>query len=206
MALGLLSWLVPAIGVQGGLRCFARLGSAWAEHALNGFVLEQAGWALRGPALCLAFIGASLAAHQRQHLGVESLLASAPPRARHGLVALGSLLSGLITLALVAAFGSAVGANLAERPTGYGVIVGDDNVNVCEATDAQLRGLPDAERPLAYCTGRKLLAAASLPNENPGDAAQLIVPLMLLVIALRLLGQATQAARLYFMTRQDAAS
>jgi hypothetical protein len=78
--------------------------------------------------------------------------------------------------------------NMSERPVEYELLADGGPIHVCDASAAQLRDVTDLSKPAVFCAFRSLLNVFGFSAETPGAAFQLIVPLMLFVIALRLLG------------------
>lgn len=179
--------MVLVAGFAAGVRNLTRFDVAWANEMLTE--MEWADSLLRKGTLWLAFLGASLATHSQKHINIDILLRLAPPKAKYTMLSFGGLVSGVITALLVISFSSAVYLNLTERPVEYEMIGDDGPMHVCDATDAQVDALEGIEKPTGFCVMRKVLAVLAVPAETPGAAFQLIVPLMLGVMALRLLGQ-----------------
>ena len=110
-------------------------------------------------------------------------------RARFWMQGLAGVLAGVITIALTYSFSSAVYLNLTERPVEYELLGDKGSIHVCDATPQQLEQIPDLERPTGFCLARSVLGLLGIPAETPGAAFQLIVPVMLFVIAIRLFAQ-----------------
>jgi TRAP-type C4-dicarboxylate transport system permease small subunit len=185
--------MVLVAAFQATVRNLTRFDIAWANA-----LLTDMGWAdslLRKGTLWLAFLGASLATYYRKQIAIDSLTRLAPPRAKYWLHGISTLVAGLITLALAYAFLEAVELNLSERPVEYEVLVETGSIHVCDATAAQLKDLADFAKPTFFCAFRSLLGVFGISAETPGSAFQVIVPLMFLVIALRMLGQAVEYFR-----------
>jgi TRAP-type C4-dicarboxylate transport system permease small subunit len=183
LALGVLLVMLLVAALTALLQLLTRLDVAWAV-ALGG-ELDWSDTLLRSGTLWLAFLGMSLAAHRQRHVGVDRMLRTAPQHARDQMRAASSLVTSAITVGLLIAFSRAVHSNLGERPALYELLSPSGALHVCDATSEQLAQYPDAAPPALFCALRSLLAACSLPAETPGAAAQLIIPLMLLVVALR---------------------
>jgi hypothetical protein len=88
---------------------------------------------------------------------------------------------------LASAFWGAVEVNASERPISYEVLADSGALHVCDATAAQLAA-SNMSAPGLFCALRSGLSAIGVPVETPGAAAQLIVPWMFVMIALRLVG------------------
>jgi TRAP-type C4-dicarboxylate transport system permease small subunit len=197
LALVLLLALIVVGGCSAVLHGLARVHVDWAQA-----LVARLDWSepfLRTTTFWLAFLGASLGAQRQQHIAVDHLLRDAPPRAKLQLQAIAGFAGALLTAGLAVAFYAACLGALSERSVVYELIVASGPpLHVCDASDAQLaRALAGAHRPLLTCTLRALLRACSLPSETPEAAFLLIAPLMLAVIALRLLGLGVRSARRY---------
>ena len=179
--------MVLVAGFAAGVRNLTRFDIAWANHMLSD--MEWADSLLRKCTLWLAFLGASLATHAQKHINIDMLLRLAPAKAKYIMLSIGGLIAGAITALLVISFSSAVYLNLTERPVEYELLGDNGPIHVCDATDKQISDLEDFEKPAMFCVMRSVLAMVAVPAETPGAAFQLIVPLMLGVMALRLLGQ-----------------
>jgi hypothetical protein len=167
---------------------------AHAQLTWAGALLNRMGWAdgfLTGATFWIAFLGASLAARQQEHIALDRVLREAPPRARYQLRAIAGCVAGLVTAVLAVAVWKACVIALGPRPIEIDLLMpkGRPQLHVCDATDEQLASVPDLERPLLTCAVRALLRALSLPFESPENAFLLIAPVMLAVIALRLLAE-----------------
>lgn len=184
--------MVLVAGFAAGVRNLTRFDIAWANHMLTE--MEWADSLLRKGTLWLAFLGASLATHVRKHINIDVLLRLAPPKAKYATLAFGGIVAGGITALLVISFCSAIYLNLTERPIEYELLGTDGPIHVCDATDKQVADVQDISKPAGFCFARKVLALLSIPAETPGAAFQLIVPVMLAVMALRLLGQGVGSA------------
>jgi TRAP-type C4-dicarboxylate transport system permease small subunit len=189
LTVSVLILMVVVAGLQAGVRNLTRFDLTWANEMLTS--MDWADSFLRKGTMWLAFLGASLATYYRKQIAIDSLLRMAPLRAKYWMLGISTLLAGVISIGLAYSFWSAVELNLAERPVEYEVLAEGGSIHVCEASDAQLRELVDFEKPNVFCLFRKVLSAFGTEAETPGAAFQLIVPLMLLVIGLRLAGQGT---------------
>ena len=179
--------MVLVAGFAAGVRNLTRFDIGWANEMLTE--MEWADSLLRKGTLWLAFLGASLATYTNKHINIDILLRLAPPKAKYTMLSFGGIVSGVITGLLVISFSSAVYLNLTERPVEYEMLGADGPMHVCDATDEAVAALEGIEKPAAFCVMRKVLALVAVPAETPGAAFQLIVPLMLVVMSLRLLGQ-----------------
>jgi TRAP-type C4-dicarboxylate transport system permease small subunit len=185
---GVLILMVLVAGFAAGVRNLTRFDIEWASQLLND--MDWADSLLRKGTLWLAFVGASLATFHRKHIIIDPLLRIAPPKAKYTMLAIASLVAGIITFGLTYSFSSAVYLNLTERPVEYELLSAEGkSMHVCDASDEQLKDLMDFDRPTGFCVFRKGLELVGVPAETPGAAFQLIVPIMFFVMALRLTGQ-----------------
>ena len=175
------------------LQALARADLRW-THSLP-LPLDRCQSFLQGSTFWLAFLGASLGAHGKQHIAVGYLQRLAPPRAKRQLQTIAGFAGALFTAGLAIAFWSGCMLALSERKAiEYELILPEQQqVHICDATNAQLV-LGHVDRPALICALRSLLRALSLPSETPEAAFLLIAPLMLAVIALRLFGQGMSSA------------
>lgn len=192
LLVGVLILMVLVAGFAAGVRNLTRFDIAWANTLLMD--MEWADSLLRKGTLWLAFIGASLATQRHKHINIDVLLRMAPPRAKYTMRAVGSVAAAVIAVGLTYAFWQAVHLNLSERPMEYELLAENGSMHVCDATPTQLAEVPELERPGAFCAFRSALKVFGVVVETPGAAFQLIVPLMLLIIALRFLGQGVSHA------------
>jgi len=184
--------MVLVAGFQAVIRNVSRFGWDWASDILTN--LEWADSFLRKGTLWLAFLGASLATYYGRHIGIDILIRISPPRPRYIMRALSGVLAGIITLGLVICFSDAVYLNLTERPLEYEVLSEEgESLHVCDATDERLAEL-DFVKPTTFCIFRAILNMAFVPAETPGAAFQIIVPIMLFIVAIRLIAQGIGAA------------
>lgn len=180
--------MVLVAGFAAGVRNIStHFNVGWANDMLTE--MEWADSLLRKGTLWLAFLGASLATHAQKHINIDILLRLAPPKPKYTMLSIGGLIAGVITALLVISFSSAVYLNLTERPVEYEMLGPNGPMHVCDATDEAVEALEGIEKPTGFCVMRSVLATFAVPAETPGAAFQLIVPLMLAVMALRLLGQ-----------------
>jgi TRAP-type C4-dicarboxylate transport system permease small subunit len=164
----------------------AERGVGWATH-----VLEASDWAdpfLQKGTLWLAFVGASLATHDNKHLAIDLVAKLGSARAARVMLRVGALGAGVVSLALAVVFFHASVASDATVPFEYERLTAAGRQHVCDVEAAPGTGLPQA-----LCALRGALAGLGVPIATLGGAAQLIVPLMLVVIGLRLLGRAAGA-------------
>jgi TRAP-type C4-dicarboxylate transport system permease small subunit len=157
--------------------------------------LDALSWAdvfLQKGTLWLAFLGASLATHGDRHISLDLLPRLVAPRLRAALRAFASLGAGLAALALAVAFHQACRVADMAVPFDYEVLGAAGPLHVCDATAADLSG---SQRPALVCALRAALASVGVEVSSGAGIAQLIAPLTLIVIALRLLARSLAAAR-----------
>ena len=185
---GVLILMILVAGFAAGVRNLTRFDIEWASRLLND--MDWADSLLRKGTLWLAFIGGSLATYHRKHIIIDPVLRIAPARAKYTMLAISSIIAGVITVALTYSFSSAVYLNLTERPVEYELLSDEGkSMHVCDASDKQLAALEDFSKPSGFCVFRAALGGIGVPAETPGAAFQLIVPIMFFVMAIRLLGQ-----------------
>jgi TRAP-type C4-dicarboxylate transport system permease small subunit len=188
LIVGVLILMVLVAGFAAGVRNLTRFDIEWASKLLND--IDWADSLLRKGTLWLSFVGASLATYHRKHIIIDPILRISPPRAKYTMLAIASLIAGIITIGLTYSFTSAVYLNLTERPIEYEMLSAEgQSMHVCDATDEELKALTDFERPSGFCVFRKSLGLIGIPAETPGAAFQLIVPLMFFAMAVRMIGQ-----------------
>ncbi len=183
MAAAVLLSMVLVAAAQAVLRNLTNLDVGWA-NALLGH-MDGADQFLQKGTLCLAFLGASLATHDDKHIAIDVLQRVAPPRTRalmRGVVACAAALTAFF---LARVFWMAVLNNGQDRPLAYEVLAPSGPVNIC---DAPAHAIADAQltRPGLFCVVRWLVGKLGAPVETPGAAAQLVVPVMFLVMSVRL--------------------
>lgn len=177
--------MILLASVQALLRNLTYLELTFANDALGH--LAWIDEFLKKGTLWLAFLGASLATRDERHIAIDvlpKLLNDQGKRFVRGLV---GIAAGLISLMLAKAFWGAVLVNGEERPISYEVLADGDALHICDATAAQLAA-SDMSAPGIFCALRSGLAGLGVPVETPAAAAQLIVPVAFVLIALRLFG------------------
>lgn len=187
LTVGVLILMVLVAGFQAAIRNLTLFDIGWAND-----LLTDIGWAdslLRKGTLWLAFLGASLATYYRKQIAIDTLVRMAPPRSKYWLLGIATSIAGVISVGLAYAFFAAVQLNLGERPVEYEVLADAGPIHVCDATAAQLKDLSGFDKPIYFCAFRALLSVFKVDAETPGAAFQVIVPLMLLVIGIRMVGQ-----------------
>ncbi len=154
---------------------------AWAHG-----VLERLSWAdtfLQKGTLWLAFVGASLAAFEDKHISIDVVAKLAPPRIALALRTFGALAAGAISFALAWVFLDACLVADAAVPYDYELLTSDGPAHVCDVSPEQLGA---SARPVMLCWMRSVLSTVGLSLTSGGGVAQLIAPLGLLMVGLRL--------------------
>jgi TRAP-type C4-dicarboxylate transport system permease small subunit len=152
-------------------------------------LLDELGWAdsfLQKGTLWLAFLGASLATHQNKHIGVDVLPRLSSGRRRAGLESFAALGAGVIALLLAGVYFEACLVADAAVPFEYEHLTTQGPTHVCDAAPSELLG---TSRPALLCTLRAGLAALGISVSSGAGIAQLIAPVMFIVIGLRLLAR-----------------
>ena len=189
--------MVLVAGFAALVRNLTRFDIGWANALLND--MDWADSLLRKGTMWLAFLGASLATYHGKHINIDMILRIVPTRVRFMMTCFSSLVGSAITIALVISFSAAVYLNLTERPIEYELLgATGKSVHVCDATDEEMKQAPELQRPSIFCLSRTVLSVISIPAETPGAAFQLIVPVMMVVMALRLLGTAIRHGAVAF--------
>jgi hypothetical protein len=167
----------------------AERGVAWAARGL-----EAMSWAdtfLQKGTLWLAFLGASLATHEDKHIAIDALVRVVSGRTSTILRMIAAFSAGVIACALALVFYRASLASDATLPFEYERITTHGRAHIC---DVAPRELGSSTRPALLCAARLLLGALDVPISTGGGLAQLIAPVMLLVIGARLLARAVGLA------------
>jgi TRAP-type C4-dicarboxylate transport system permease small subunit len=177
--------MVLVASLQALLFNVAQRGVGWAGAGLSA--ISWADTFLQKGTLALAFLGASLATHDDKHIAIDALVRVAPARVAGTLRLLASLGSGVVACALAVVFYRASVASDATIPFEYEILTPRGPAHVCDVAVAELAG---AARPGTLCALRSAFATLGVPISTGAGAAQLIAPLMLVVIGLRLLCRA----------------
>ena len=137
--------------------------------------------------LWLAFLGASLATHKDQHIGIDVLHRVLPGRARFAIKALVTAASSVTCFFLGRVFfATALGAQ--ERPLEYELLGDSGPIHICEGSAQQLSDASMA-RPELFCAFREFLSGIGAPIETPVGALQLVVPAMFLFMSVRFMAR-----------------
>ena len=189
LAVVVLLGMVVVASAQALFFNIAERGVGWAQGAL-----EQLSWAdafLQKGTLWLAFLGASLATYQDKHIAIDVLTKIAPRRVAAMMRAFASLGAGIIAFVLAYVFFQACLVADAAVPFEYEVLTPEGPAHVCDATASALGSV---DRPDFLCALRAGLASFGIPVSSGSGIAQLIAPLMLLFIGVRLLVRAGEMA------------
>jgi TRAP-type C4-dicarboxylate transport system permease small subunit len=186
VAVGMLLLMLVMAFAQALLRNLTQLGASWANAALEE--LGFADFILSKGTLWLAFLGASLAVRGDKHIAIDIVPRLVSPKARVIMRGLVGFISCAISLALARAFWAAVIVNGQERPPEFELLTSQGAVHICDASSAQLLEL-SATRPWFFCSIRAVLHALGALVDTPGAAFQLIVPVMLVVMSIRMFAQ-----------------
>ncbi len=151
----------------------------WAQSVLDG--LSWADTFLQKGTLWLAFLGASLATHHDKHIAIDVLPKLVSPRARTVMRIVACFGAGLVAFVLATVFYRACLLADATVPFDYVVLTDHGPRHVCDADGG--------DRPALLCLLRAGFGAVGIPVSSGGGIAQLIVPLMFIVIGLRLLAR-----------------
>jgi TRAP-type C4-dicarboxylate transport system permease small subunit len=180
--------MIFVAGFQAAVRNLTRFDVQWANELLTD--LDWADSLLRKGTLWLSFIGASLATYNLKHINMDILLRVAPPKPKYTMLAIASIIGALISFGMTYSFSSAVYLNLTERPVEYEMLSPEGkSMHVCDGSAEAIAQLDGLDRPTIFCAARTAFGAIGIPAETPGAAFQLIVPIMLFVISVRLFGQ-----------------
>jgi TRAP-type C4-dicarboxylate transport system permease small subunit len=190
LATCLLLSMILIASLQALLFNVAQRGVGWASGGLAA--ISWADTFLQKGTLGLAFLGASLATHDDKHIAIDALVRVAPRRTAAMLRLVAALGSGIVACALAFVFYRASVASDATVPFDYEILTAHGPAHVCDVAAAELGG---ADRPGVLCALRSALAVLGVPISTGAGAAQLVVPLMLTVIGLRLLGRGVALVR-----------
>jgi TRAP-type C4-dicarboxylate transport system permease small subunit len=166
---------------------------AWARAALGALSWSDA--FLQKGTLWLAFIGASLATQQDKHIAIDLLPKLVRPRLSALMRCFACLASGLIAFLLAGVFFQACIVADAAIPLDYEILTPRGPAHICDAASSELQ---TAQRPWLLCSLRAGLAALHIPVSSGTGIAQLIAPLMLLVIGVRLLARSIALGTAFF--------
>lgn len=175
----LLSMIVVAT-VQAVLFNIAQHDVAWAAKALMS--VDWADTYLQKGTLWLAFLGASLATHEDKHIAIDVLTKFLSPKADRIVRFVVSAATAVVCVVLSRVFLQAGLAADATIPFDYEVLTPEGGRHICDVASGLLG---DRSRPGLFCAVRGAFSAIGIPSNSGAGIAQLIVPLMFLVIAAR---------------------
>lgn len=160
----------------------------WAQS-----ILESLDWAdtfLQKGTLWLAFIGASLATYHDKHIAIDVLPRLVSPAVRRVMRMVAMAGAGAVAFLLAKVFYDACLVADQSVPFEYEVLTASGPTHVCDASPADLGS---ATAPMLLCGVRSAFAVVGVPIASGGGAAQLITPLMFVVIGVRLWARAVIA-------------
>lgn len=182
VAMAMLLLMLVVAFTQALLRNLTQYGFQWANAALEW--LDWGDFVLQKGTLWLAFLGASLAVHADKHVAIDIVPRYVSPKWRVFLRGLVGLIGAVICWYLARAFLAAIVINGAERPAEVEVFTDTGTVHICEATAAELAVGGYTTGP--FCYVRSFLKLFGLTMETPGASFQLIVPVMLFMMMVRM--------------------
>jgi TRAP-type C4-dicarboxylate transport system permease small subunit len=188
VAVGVLVAMVLVASLQALFFNIAERNVAWAQS-----MLESLDWAdafLQKGTLWLAFIGASLATYHDKHIAIDVLPRLVAPPLRRVMQIVAMTGAGAVAFLLAKVFYDACLVADQSVPFEYEVLTARGPTHVCDASSAELGS---ASAPMLLCGVRGAFAAMGVPITSGGGAAQLITPLMFLVIGVRLWARAVIA-------------
>lgn len=160
---------------------------AWAQA-----MVESLSWVdgfLQKCTLWIAFLGASLATQKDKHIAVDLLPRLAPARVSAILRVIASLGACVIAFVLARVFFEACLIADQSIPLEYAAVTPAGPGHVCDAAPGAA-----VDRPGLLCALRGALALFHVPVATGEGIAQLIAPLMFVVIGVRLLARALAIA------------
>jgi hypothetical protein len=179
--------LLAMIAVAAGQALWFNLAERGADWAAR--ILEASAWAdpfLQKGTLWLAFLGASLATHDNKHFAIDLVTKVVPVRLARGMLKTASFGAGLVSLVLSAVFFDACLASDATVPFEYERLTAEGREHICDS--APMAG-DETPRPELLCALRSALGFVRVPISTGAGASQLIAPLVLVIIGLRLLAR-----------------
>jgi TRAP-type C4-dicarboxylate transport system permease small subunit len=184
LAVGMLLLMLVVAFAQAALRNLTLAGVTWANAALDW--LSWGDFVMQKGTLWLAFLGASLAVHADKHVAIDLLPRVLSPRGRIIMRGIVGLIGSVICFYLARAFWDAILINGQERPAEVEILTMEGAVHVCDANAAQLA--ESSSRPGVYCAVRGFFKALGVQMDTPGAAFQLISPVMLMFMCVRMAG------------------
>lgn len=183
--MGVLVAMVLVASLQALFFNIAERNVGWAQS-----VLENLDWVdafLQKGTLSLAFIGASLATYHDKHISIDVLQRLMKPPVRRVMQIVGLVGAGAVAFLLSKVFYDACLVADASVPFEYEVLTSAGPKHVCDVSPTELGS---STAPMLLCGVRSAFTAVGVPITSGGGAAQLITPLMFLVIGVRLLARA----------------
>jgi TRAP-type C4-dicarboxylate transport system permease small subunit len=184
VAVGMLLLMMVVAFAQAFLRNLTLFGVPGANAGLEW--LSWGDFILQKGTLWLAFLGASLAVHADKHVAIDLLPRVLPPKGRIFLRGLVGFVGCVICFYLARAFWDAILINGQERPAEVEIMVTDGVMHICDASAAQLAEAGAARTP--YCALRAFFKVLNVQMDTPGAAFQLITPVMLMFMSVRMFG------------------
>lgn len=184
LAVSMLLLMLVVAFAQALFRNLTLFGVSWANAALES--LDWADFILSKGTLWLAFLGASLAVHADKHVAIDIVPRMLSAKGRMILRGVVALLCCVICFYLARAFWAAILLNGQERPADVELLTNEGAVHVCDATSAQLSELGGEAG--SYCYVRGFFKLLGVQMDTPGAAFQLISPVMLMFMSVRMLG------------------
>lgn len=187
LAVVVLLGMVFVASFQALISNIAERNVGWAHSMMDSLSWVDA--FLQKATLWIAFLGASLATQKDKHIAVDLLPRLAPPRVSAVVRTVAAFGAGLIAFVLARVFFQACLVADGAVPFDYVVVTPDGSVHICDAP-AALAG----DRPGVLCALRAGLAALHVPISTGEGIAQLIAPVMFVVIGVRLVARGVNLA------------
>jgi TRAP-type C4-dicarboxylate transport system permease small subunit len=184
LAVVVLLAMVVVASLQALFFNIAERGVAWAQ-----WLLEAMNWSdafLQKGTLWIAFLGASLATQKDKHIAVDLLPRLTTPRTSAIFRAIASLGAGIIAFVLARVFFQACLIADESVPFEYEALTASGAVHICDAPADVAAKL---DKPDLLCALRAGLGALHVPVSSGEGIAQLIAPVMFVVIGVRLLAR-----------------
>ncbi len=190
VAVVVLIGMILLAALQAVIRKIAGYDVEWANDWLANLTFIDG--TLQNGTLWLAFLGASLAAHDDKHIAIDVLHRVVSPKVQSLLKLLANVAGAITAFYLARVFYTVTLRMAADRPFDYDVLTLDGSAHICDAPAAALAE-SELTRPGIFCAIRDALAAIGTPVETPDAAMKFIAPVLLLVIAVRFAGKAVIA-------------
>jgi TRAP-type C4-dicarboxylate transport system permease small subunit len=189
LAVVVLLGMVVIASFQALVTNIAERGVGWAQVLLGS--LSWVDVFLQKGTLWIAFLGASLATQKDKHIAVDLLQRLATPRISAMVRVVASLGAGIIAFVLARVFFQACLIADEAIPLEFEALAPSGPVHVCDAPPEMASTI---HRPGVFCALRAGLAALHVPISSYEGIAQMIAPLMFVVIGVRLLARALSLA------------